>query len=99
SGTCQVGQFFSFVRLKPAPARPGVCWGSARGSLAMIDVDCRMICAYVMNTMAPGGGGPIAWEAGRAGVRLRERLSTVLDSLSVIQPPTRVGFPTPDTGK
>jgi hypothetical protein len=37
--------------------------------------------------------------AGRAGVRDRETLSHVLDKLSVIQPPTRVGFPIPDTSE
>ncbi len=36
--------------------------------------------------------------AGRAGERHRESLSHVLDRISVIQPPTRVGFPTPDIG-
>jgi CubicO group peptidase (beta-lactamase class C family) len=37
------------------------CWGGAGGSLAMIDVDRRMTFAYVMNKMAPGVVGPIAW--------------------------------------
>ncbi|HEV3313085.1 MAG TPA: serine hydrolase domain-containing protein [Chloroflexota bacterium] len=37
------------------------CWGGAGGSLVMIDVDRRMTFAYVMNKMAPGMVGPIAW--------------------------------------
>lgn len=37
------------------------CWGGAGGSLVMIDVDRRMTFAYVMNRMAPGAVGPIAW--------------------------------------
>jgi CubicO group peptidase (beta-lactamase class C family) len=37
------------------------CWGGAGGSLVMIDVDRRMTFAYVMNKMAPGVVGPIAW--------------------------------------
>jgi hypothetical protein len=37
------------------------CWGGAGGSLVVIDVDRRMTFAYVMNKMAPGGVGPIAW--------------------------------------
>jgi CubicO group peptidase (beta-lactamase class C family) len=37
------------------------CWGGAGGSLAMIDADRRMTFAYVMNKMAPGAVGPIAW--------------------------------------
>ncbi len=37
------------------------CWGGAGGSLVIIDVDRRMTFAYVMNKMAPGGVGPIAW--------------------------------------
>ena len=38
------------------------CWGGAGGSLVMIDVDRRMTFAYVMNKMAPGMVGLIAWE-------------------------------------
>jgi CubicO group peptidase (beta-lactamase class C family) len=37
------------------------CWGGAGGSLVMIDADRRMTFAYVMNKMAPGVVGPIAW--------------------------------------
>jgi hypothetical protein len=37
------------------------CWGGAGGSLVMIDVDRRMTFAYVMNKMAPGAVGSIAW--------------------------------------
>jgi CubicO group peptidase (beta-lactamase class C family) len=37
------------------------CWGGAGGSLVMIDVDRHMTFAYVMNKMAPGAVGPIAW--------------------------------------
>ena len=37
------------------------CWGGAGGSMVMIDVDRRMTFAYVMNKMAPGAVGPIAW--------------------------------------
>jgi hypothetical protein len=36
--------------------------------------------------------------AGGAGVPDPEALSHLPDRLSVIQPPTRVGFPTPDAG-
>jgi CubicO group peptidase (beta-lactamase class C family) len=39
-----------------------VCtWGGAGGSLVIIDVDRRITFAYVMNKMAPGGVGSIAW--------------------------------------
>ena len=31
-------------------------WGGYRGLSVIIDVDCRMAFAYVMNKMAPGGG-------------------------------------------
>jgi CubicO group peptidase (beta-lactamase class C family) len=37
------------------------CWGGAGGSLVIIDVDRRMTFAYVMNKMAAGVVGPIAW--------------------------------------
>ena len=37
------------------------CWGGSGGSMVMIDVDHRMTFAYVMNKMAPGVVGPIAW--------------------------------------
>jgi CubicO group peptidase (beta-lactamase class C family) len=37
------------------------CWGGAGGSLVMIDVDRRTTFAYVMNKMARGMVGPIAW--------------------------------------
>ena len=81
----------------PCPEGRVCFWGGAGGSLVIIDVDRRMTFAYVMNKMAPGGRAHRSG-AGRAGVRHRESLSHVLDRLSVIQPPTRVGFPTPDTG-
>ncbi|MFO0888858.1 MAG: serine hydrolase domain-containing protein [Isosphaeraceae bacterium] len=37
------------------------CWGGAGGSLVMIDLDRRLTFAYVMNRMAPGAVGSIAW--------------------------------------
>jgi CubicO group peptidase (beta-lactamase class C family) len=37
------------------------CWGGAGGSTVMIDVDRRMTFAYVMNKMASGMVGSIAW--------------------------------------
>jgi CubicO group peptidase (beta-lactamase class C family) len=37
------------------------CWGGAGGSIVLIDVDRRMTFAYVMNKLAPGMVGSIAW--------------------------------------
>ena len=36
-------------------------WGGTGGWTVIIDVDRRITFAYVMNKMAPGGVGPIAW--------------------------------------
>ena len=37
------------------------CWGGAGGSLVIADADRRLTFAYVMNKMAPGVAGSIAW--------------------------------------
>lgn len=52
-----IGIPFKFGVGYSLPAEGQVCaWGGTGGSCVIIDADRRMTFAYVMNTMAPGGG-------------------------------------------